>query len=698
MGVTPTPVAAISGSVTPSPTSLGVANTVIGSAYHPQTAGVLGSPMIQAPLIGGAVPNVGGGILGAHADVDISKAKRDGDDVKVRETIKQHVPTYGATSIPPSYADEIKHTTVQATPTKTVAMPDGTLEQVQTGPAESIKTRVHSIQRNYVPYQNALKDHMQMPGVVDDQLQPLQKVVTSMRPVVDAPPNEMTPVAPAVHVIQELDTKYIPNVLDFPSNAGGSVDAPTLNNGVPLPRGPTVRMTGASVPKFGKLEDLRPELPALGTMMSVRAPVTGRSPDLDAAAGMQAMPYPAGPIMGFPDKRLLPVKPEPVAWTQKMPLDKVEHNLAMPGATPMSPALQLAYGESVKLASKYGKYLNAEMEQDMIPDANGNTHNPITRLIHNVQKQRIVCKNDTDCSGHGRCNPDGSCLCNNDWLGPYCSDMDVIKLNKRCFQHPSCQHCIRDQTCGWAANLRRCMFGMVDGPEANVFDKNITQWDFQYCSGEPCRSYLTCEACTADPLCVYCPQPVPLQTNIKTLPTGACIEGDSRGPLYHCPNDMSVWPYYGRGKCPSVSVPRMRGSPVNKGDKFMEGAVHYDTIYGPLDIPQKEVHPDGEVEEDEKEAAKKDAKEEAEVSDKPTASADNSTTASNGTVGVPENKPEAQEEASAPDNTDKVEPEGADAAAKEAEDKKKEEESNEAEKPAADKEEAEAKGSVSTSK
>merc|ERR1711871_1042889 len=177
MGVTPTPVAAISGSVTPSPTSLGVANTVIGSAYHPQTAGVLGSPMIQAPLSGGAVPNVGGGNLGAHADVDISKAKRDGDDVKVRETIKQHVPTYGATSIPPSYADEIKHTTV--------AMPDGTLEQVQTGPAESIKTRVHSIQRNYVPYQNALKDHMQMPGVVDDQLQPLQKVVTSMRPIID---------------------------------------------------------------------------------------------------------------------------------------------------------------------------------------------------------------------------------------------------------------------------------------------------------------------------------------------------------------------------------------------------------------------------------------------------------------------------------------------------------------------------------
>merc|ERR1711871_689164 len=699
MGVTPTPVAAISGSVTPSPTSLGVANTVIGSAYHPQTAGVLGSPMIQAPLIGGAVPNVGGGILGAHADVDISKAKRDGDDVKVRETIKQHVPTYGATSIPPSYADEIKHTTVQATPTKTVAMPDGTLEQVQTGPAESIKTRVHSIQRNYVPYQNALKDHMQMPGVVDDQLQPLQKVVTSMRPVVDAPPNEMTPVAPAVHVIQELDTKYIPNVLDSPSNAGGSVDAPTLNNGVPLPRGPTVRMTGASVPKFGKLEDLRPELPALGTMMSVRAPVTGRTPDLDAAAGMQAMPYPAGPIMGFPDKRLLPVKPEPVAWTQKMPLDKVEHNLAMPGATPMSPALQLAYGESVKLASKYGKYLNAEMEQDMIPDANGNTHNPITRLIHNVQKQRIVCKNDTDCSGHGRCNPDGSCLCNNDWLGPYCSDMDVIKLNKRCFQHPSCQHCIRDQTCGWAANLRRCMFGMVDGPEANVFDKNITQWDFQYCSGEPCRSYITCEKCTADPLCVYCHQPVPLQANAKFLPTGACIEGDSRGPLYHCPNDMSVWTYYGQGKCPMMSVHRTRQT-IPKGDMYIEGATHYDTIYGPMDVPQKVVHPEGEVEEDEKEAAKQDKKEAAEVADKPAtkpkrkasataastsasgsaevAADANSTETGNSTASVDDNKAEAEETA-APKEAEGPVPDGAEGA-KEEEEKKKEEDAKEAEK------------------
>lgn len=703
-----------------------------GDPTHPQSqnmpawGGGFGGGM-AAPMygnMGGLGYNMGGlgynngigyqmnnnaGVLGAHMDVKDSKA--GGDKVRVIEDVKQHVPTYGATAIPPLYENEVQHTSVKATPTKTMAMPDGTFEQIATGPPEAMNTRVHTLQRNYKPYQQAIADHMQMTGVVDENLQPLQKVKTSMRPVVDAPNMPMTPIQPHVHVIQELDTKYIPAVLDVPSNAGGSVDSPTHNHGVPLPKGPTVAIHGAGVPEFGRLDNLHPELPALGQMVTIRAPVAGDTPKMEYAAGLTPMPYPAGPVMGFPDAKLLPIKSEPYPWDHKMALDKIEHNVAVPGGASLSPAAQLAYGESMKLASKYGKYLNAEMEHDMIPDTGGNAHNPITRLIHNVQKNRIVCTNDTDCSGNGRCNPDGTCLCNSDWLGAYCSDMDIIKLNRRCFKHPSCQHCIRDQTCGWAANLRRCMFGMVDGPEANVFDKNITQWDFQFCSGEPCRSYLTCDTCTADPLCVYCHQPIPLQTNVKTLPTGACIEGDSRGPLYHCPNDMSVWTYREQGKCPSMSVHRMRGSTVNKGDEYIEGAVHYDTVYGPMDVPQKTVHPDNEVEDESKEKAD-DKKEADEVSDKPAKPAAkaggkkaapgaaaaggnstdaNATDAGNGTA---TNKPESEESLDAPkEDSDHIEPAGADAAAADEEKKKDEDAKDEAEKPADDKaaEEAEKK-------
>jgi hypothetical protein len=671
-------------------------NTVTGSSSHPQYSGIV------APSAGATFSTLPATTSKTVSGVSITKEdmKGPGERVKVGETFHQHAPTYGATAIPPSYADEIQHTTVKATPTKTVRMADGTLEQVQTGPPEAIKTRIHSIQRNYQQYQQAIKDHMQMPGVVDVPLQPAQKVVTPMRPIIDGRPDAMTPSAPVAHSIQELDTKYIPNILDAPSNVGGVIDAPIANNGLPLHKGPTVSVRGASVPKFGRLETLSPQLPAIGSMMTVKAPTQGRVGVMAVAGGLPNMPYPESPIAGFPDINTLPVKPEPYNWTDFKDIKKVEQNVALHGDV-LPPAAQLAYGESIKLASKYGKYLNAEMESDMRPDANGNSHNPITRLLHNVKKQRINCKNDTDCNGNGRCNPDGTCLCNNDWLGPYCQDMDIIKLNKRCFQHPSCQHCIRDQTCGWAANLRRCMFGMVDGPEANVFDKNITQWDFQYCSGEPCRSYLTCEACTADPLCVYCHQPVPLQANAKFLPTGACIEGDSRGPLYHCPSDMSVWTYYGQGKCPMMSVHRTRQT-IPKGDMYIEGATHYDTIYGPMDVPQKVVHPEGEVEEDEKQAAQQDKKEAAEVADKPatkpkkkasaTATAAstsasgsaevaadaNSTETGNSTASVDDNKAEAEETA-APKEAEGPVPDGAEGA-KEEEEKKKEEDAKEAEK------------------
>jgi len=91
-----------------------------------------------------------------------------------------------------------------------------------------------------------------------------------------------------------------------------------------------------------------------------------------------------------------------------------------------------------------------------------------------------------------------------------------------CGKFKSCTTCLsravpETQNCGWCASLKSCLPGQMEGP---IGGANCTQWDFGWCSGEPCNIYQNCFQCVQDPFCGWCGE------------TYECTEGTASGPLF----------------------------------------------------------------------------------------------------------------------------------------------------------------------
>eukprot|EP00300_Choanocystis_sp_HF-7_P028105 c33481_g1_i1.p1 GENE.c33481_g1_i1~~c33481_g1_i1.p1 ORF type:complete len:229 (-),score=32.94 c33481_g1_i1:21-707(-) len=102
-----------------------------------------------------------------------------------------------------------------------------------------------------------------------------------------------------------------------------------------------------------------------------------------------------------------------------------------------------------------------------------------------------------------------------------------VDIDRKCFQHSSCDECLaftnqRDQTgCGWCASSKKCLPGNRAGPHGSPSVFNCTQWDFGFCTGEPCSVYKSCMSCVQDPFCGWCSE------------MALCMEGTNVAPLFH---------------------------------------------------------------------------------------------------------------------------------------------------------------------
>merc|ERR1712048_716078 len=87
-----------------------------------------------------------------------------------------------------------------------------------------------------------------------------------------------------------------------------------------------------------------------------------------------------------------------------------------------------------------------------------------------------------------------------------------------------CGPCTMHLHCGWCAKEKKCMAGGVTGATSN--NATCTDWDYAYCSSDPCSIYGACSSCSADPMCGWC------------AATSTCVEGSPSGPwLNRCSRD-----------------------------------------------------------------------------------------------------------------------------------------------------------------
>jgi len=89
------------------------------------------------------------------------------------------------------------------------------------------------------------------------------------------------------------------------------------------------------------------------------------------------------------------------------------------------------------------------------------------------------------------------------------------KVSCDSIQH--CGPCTIHLHCGWMVKEKKCVEGGAAGPFSG--DETATgNYDYAYCSQDPCSVYQSCSACAADPMCGWCSA------------VNQCVEGSASGP------------------------------------------------------------------------------------------------------------------------------------------------------------------------
>merc|ERR1712019_39455 len=149
-------------------------------------------------------------------------------------------------------------------------------------------------------------------------------------------------------------------------------------------------------------------------------------------------------------------------------------------------------------------------------------------------------KANSPCAGD-KCNPEPP-MC--DPQVPGSCEQDMLPPTQiSCDSITHCGPCTMHLHCGWCAKEKKCMAGGVAGATGSSAS-NCTQWDYAYCTQDPCSVYNSCSACSADPMCGWCSS------------TSACVEGSAKGPwLNRCGRDSFSFDTCAlSAKSPSIST------------------------------------------------------------------------------------------------------------------------------------------------
>merc|ERR1712022_87262 len=90
-----------------------------------------------------------------------------------------------------------------------------------------------------------------------------------------------------------------------------------------------------------------------------------------------------------------------------------------------------------------------------------------------------------------------------------------------------CGPCTMHLHCGYMAKEKKCVEGGASGPFNTSLTPAAGDWDYAYCSSDPCSVYMACSACSADPMCGLCSS------------TNTCVEGSASGPWLNKCNKAS---------------------------------------------------------------------------------------------------------------------------------------------------------------
>merc|ERR1712226_1049503 len=116
------------------------------------------------------------------------------------------------------------------------------------------------------------------------------------------------------------------------------------------------------------------------------------------------------------------------------------------------------------------------------------------------------------------CDPTIIGDCEKDMLPP-------SKISCESIQH--CGPCTMHLHCGYMAKEKKCVEGGASGPFNTSLTPAAGDWDYAYCSSDPCSVYMACSACSADPMCGWCSS------------TNTCAEGSASGPWLNKCNKAS---------------------------------------------------------------------------------------------------------------------------------------------------------------
>eukprot|EP00164_Ancoracysta_twista_P004327 GFYU01005831.1.p1 GENE.GFYU01005831.1~~GFYU01005831.1.p1 ORF type:complete len:206 (-),score=1.35 GFYU01005831.1:277-840(-) len=110
---------------------------------------------------------------------------------------------------------------------------------------------------------------------------------------------------------------------------------------------------------------------------------------------------------------------------------------------------------------------------------------------------------------------------------------ELTQSGVECHEKLSCGECTQSPSCGWCALAGVCLPGNSDGPNPSAGQAaNCAVWDFEFCSGESCDQYKTCQSCIKDSMCGWCSD------------TKKCQEGDTNPTNGNCSNwSRSICPY-----------------------------------------------------------------------------------------------------------------------------------------------------------
>merc|ERR1712066_364347 len=127
----------------------------------------------------------------------------------------------------------------------------------------------------------------------------------------------------------------------------------------------------------------------------------------------------------------------------------------------------------------------------------------------NIAKMRATaaCAGDRCEPQPPSCDPTVPGDCEKPMLAPTKVSCDSI-------QH--CGPCTIHLHCGWKTKEKKCVEGGAAGPFSG--EESVGDWDYAYCSQDPCSVYQSCSACSADPMCGWCSA------------TNTCVEGSASGP------------------------------------------------------------------------------------------------------------------------------------------------------------------------